>query len=91
MQLKQYYQLYKIPYQSNLVMQTKNMFDQKVKFRQSMTQADTATEIVKRKQDCSSSPPVNHLPIIAVKTLPKALFTFPCMSVCACMCVYEGS
>lgn len=62
-----------------------NTFDQKVKFTQHEKKADIDFEIVKRQQGCTPSPPVNHSPIIPVKTLPKALFTFPCLTVCVCV------
>lgn len=72
------------------------MFDQRVKSRRSMKKHDTSGRwrwnCKKRaKRVCNPSPPVNHSPVIPVKTVPKALFTFPHMSVCACMCVYKGS
>lgn len=45
----------------------------------SITETDTEPEISKKekKLGCTPSPPVNHSPIIPVKNLPKALFTFP--------------
>lgn len=64
-------------------MQTQNIFDQEV----TIHEKHVHTEIAKREQCCSPSPPVNHSPVIPV----KAVFTFPCMSVCACTCVYKVS